>query len=162
MTRLSLLLLTGLMLPLPSWAATLRAVVVSVTNGNTITILGAAHLERKIRLAGIDAPAEGQGYAGLSKAHLTHLVLQKEVTVAWFREDRYGRIVGKVMIDGTDVGLRQIKAGLAWHRKGLQTEESLDDRTQYAAAEDTARSQHRGLWVDNTLLTTWDLRQKSR
>ena len=89
-------------------------------------------------------------------------MFQKEVTVAWFREDRYGRIVGKVMIDDTDVGLRQVKAGLAWHRKSLQTEESAEDRKQYEEAEETARSQHRGLWEDKALLTTWEFRPKRR
>lgn len=29
-------------------------------------------------------------------------------------EDRYGRIVGKVLVAGTDINLRQIEAGMAW------------------------------------------------
>ena len=140
MTRFSLLLLAGLMLPLPSWADTLRGVVVSVANGDTITILDDSHLQYKIRLAGIDAPAKGQGYGSVSKAHLAYLVFQKEVTLVWFKEDRYGRIVGKVMTGGTDVGLKQVKAGLAWHSKRFQREQSPEDRMQYAEAEETARN----------------------
>jgi len=30
-------------------------------------------------------------------------------------KDKYGRIVGHVMIDGRDVNLEMLKEGMAWH-----------------------------------------------
>ncbi len=37
--------------------------------------------------------------------------------VEYRKRDRYGRILGKVLLDGIDVCLQQAKAGLAWHYK---------------------------------------------
>ena len=76
--------------------------------------------------------------------------------MAWFKEDRSGRIVGKVMIDGADVALMQVKAGLAWRCKRFQREQSPGDRMEYAAAEENARNQHKGLWEDSRLLPLWE------
>lgn len=42
------------------------------------------------------------------------MVLSKQVTVEWEKEDRYGRTVGKILVDGRDANLEQIKAGMAW------------------------------------------------
>lgn len=36
------------------------------------------------------------------------------MTIVTHKQDRYGRDVGKVMLDGRDVSLVQIKRGLAW------------------------------------------------
>ena len=38
------------------------------------------------------------------------------------KKDRYGRTIGKVMFDGTDACLEQIKAGLAWRYKRYVSE----------------------------------------
>ena len=37
----------------------------------------------------------------------------KQVTVEYQKRDRYGRIVGKVLLDGIDACLEQVKAGFA-------------------------------------------------
>jgi endonuclease YncB( thermonuclease family) len=67
-----------------------------------------------IRLSGIDAPEKAQPFGQRSKESLSSLVFDKAVTVEWSKRDKYGRIVGKVLIDGTDANLEQIKAGMAW------------------------------------------------
>ena len=36
------------------------------------------------------------------------------------KEDRYGRIVGKVLINGVDANLEQVKRGLAWWYKNTR------------------------------------------
>lgn len=41
--------------------------------------------------------------------------LGRQVAVEFHKRDRYGRLVGKVLLDGMDVNLEQLKAGLAWH-----------------------------------------------
>ena len=40
-------------------------------------------------------------------------VFDKDVSVTWFKQDRYGRTVGQVRLDDTDVCLEQIKRGMA-------------------------------------------------
>ncbi len=44
------------------------------------------------------------------------------------KTDRYGRGVGKVLIDGVDANLEQVRRGLAWHYQAYQREQSPSDR----------------------------------
>jgi len=52
------------------------------------------------------------------------------------------------MLDGRDVNIEQVKAGLAWHFKKYEDEQSPEDRRTYAAAEVQARADKLGLWTD--------------
>lgn len=64
-----------------------------------------------MRLAGIDTPEKRQPVGRVAKDHLS--MDGQTVTVNYLKRDHYGRIVGKVLISGTDAGLRQVEAGLA-------------------------------------------------
>ncbi|TDJ67824.1 MAG: nuclease, partial [Proteobacteria bacterium] len=55
-------------------------------------------------------------------------------------------MVGKVLLDGIDLCLEQIKAGFAWHYKKYQHEQSTQDQRLYAVAENQARDERLGLW----------------
>jgi len=48
-----------------------------------------------------------------------------------------------------DVGLAQVSAGLAWWYRAYAREQSPEDRGRYESAENEARLQKRGLWVDD-------------
>jgi endonuclease YncB( thermonuclease family) len=48
------------------------------------------------------------------------------VKVNYYKRDRYGRIIGKVLANGADAGLRQIEAGT---RVALQ---AIPERAVYA------------------------------
>jgi endonuclease YncB( thermonuclease family) len=76
------------------------------------------------------------------------MVFGKDITVVYQKTDQYGRLVGKILIDGMDVNLAQVKAGMAWHYKEYEREQSVEDRDLYAKAEDEARADRRGLWQD--------------
>ena len=135
MTIHKVLLAACLLVAQLSFAAELTGLVVGVSDGDTITVL-VDKTPYKIRLAGIDAPESRQAFGQASKQHLSALVYKKPVTVLWVKKDRYGRTLGKVMVDGTDVCLEQIKAGVAWHYKRYASEQPAQDRADYAAAED--------------------------
>ena len=98
--------------------------------------------QHKIRLYGIDAPEKSQAFGAASKHHLSSLVFGKDVRVKYKSRDKYGRILGTVYVDGKDVNLEMIRAGLAWHYK------RFDSTPAYAAAESEARQNRRGLWSD--------------
>ena len=68
------------------------------------------------------------------------------VTVKWNKRDRYSRIEGFVIVDGLDVNLVQVKAGMAWFYRYYQKELSAENRKLYAQAEDEARVNKKGLW----------------
>jgi endonuclease YncB( thermonuclease family) len=62
------------------------------------------------------------------------------------------------MLGSQDVCLEQIRAGMAWHYKYYQDEQTPEDRKLYADAEDTARSSGVGLWIDPNPIPPWDFR----
>ena len=83
----------------------------------------------------------------------------QQVTIEYQRRDRYGRIVGKVLLDEIDVCLEQVKAGFAWHYKKYQHEQSAEDRRLYADAENKARDERLGLWRENNPNPPWEYRR---
>ncbi len=122
--------------------------VVGVSDGDTITVLDDSKQRHVIRLMGIDAPEKAQAFGQKAKQSLSALVFDRDVSVTWFKKDRYGRTVGQVHVDDTDVCLEQIKRGLAWHYKEYEREQSAEDRSRYADAEKEARIARVGLWAD--------------
>ncbi len=103
-----------LFLSLTAFADSLTGKVVKVTDGDSITVLDNTNTQHRIRLQGVDAPERKQAFGNASRKHLASLVAGKEVTVKWAKRDRYRRIVGFVIVDGEDVNLAQVKAGMAW------------------------------------------------
>jgi endonuclease YncB( thermonuclease family) len=104
------------------------------------------------------------------------MVYDKPVSVEWTKHDRYGRIVGKVMVSSPDAcpdaspdcpkaldaGLAQITVGLAWHYKQYAKEHTEEDRERYAFAEDEAKAKHAGLWQDMNPVPPWEWRAEKR
>jgi endonuclease YncB( thermonuclease family) len=119
-------------------------------------------IQHKIRLQGIDAPERGQAFGTKSKKNLSELVAGKTVVVDYHDYDRYQRVLGKVLLDGEDVNLEQVEAGMAWHYKKYQEEQSVSDRVKYTDAEREARRQKLGLWRDPDPTPPWEYRQASR
>lgn len=155
----------GLLL-LSTWAGalygeTLQGKVVGISDGDTITVLDSIKTQHKIRLAGIDAPEKSQAFGDRSKQHLSHLVFGKSVAVEWNKTDKYGRTIGKVIVNGQDANLKQVQAGLAWHYKQYEKEQSVADRSSYAQAEIEARARRLGLWHDTAPILPWDFRHGS-
>jgi micrococcal nuclease len=125
---------------------------VSVHDGDTVLCLDADSRQHKVRLVGIDAPEIGQPFGTKSRDGLRALVLRKSVTVHEQGQDKYGRTLGSLEIDGDDVALRMLAAGLAWHFTRYSDDEHL------AAAEREARAARRGLWADPEPVAPWDWR----
>jgi endonuclease YncB( thermonuclease family) len=132
--------------------------VVGVADGDTITVLDADKVQHKIRLAGIDAPEKKQAFGNRSKDSLSGMVFDKTVNVETEKRDRYGRRIGKVLVNGQDVNLVQIERGMAWFYRQYQREQSPNDRKLYEAAEDAAMAGKRGLWRDTDPVAPWEFR----
>jgi endonuclease YncB( thermonuclease family) len=141
---------------------TISGRVVGVSDGDTITVLDRNQQEHKIRLNGIDAPESGQDFGQASKQNLSKMVFGKEVTVAWDKLDRYGRILGKVTAGGLNVNLEQIRAGYAWYFINYAADVSPLDRPAYERAEQEARSARRGLWQQPSSIPPWEWREQRR
>lgn len=145
-----------------SVAQSLTGRVVRIADGDTITVLDSANTQHRIRLEGIDAPESHQAFGAQSKQSLSQMVFDRDVTVTYQKTDQYGRLVGKITIDGKDINLEQVKLGMAWHYKEYQNEQAPEDRELYAKAEDDARAARRGLWQDANPIEPSAFRKEER
>jgi endonuclease YncB( thermonuclease family) len=152
--------LLGLVLlaQLPAWAAEATGRVIGVIDGDTIDILTSRFETQRIRLSGIDAPELGQAFGRNAKAALSSLAFTRQVTIEWHKRDRYGRLVGKVTLDGRDIALEMLTLGMAWHYRQFETEQRVADRGRYQEAENRARAARRGLWADAVRVPPWEYR----
>ncbi len=143
-------------------AELLRGQVIAVSDGDTVTLLDGDQIRHKIRLAGIDAPESRQPYGQWARRSLSEMVEGQWVQVHYDKSDRYGRLVGKIELDGRDINLEQLRRGLAWHYKQYQNEQSVSDRQIYAQTEAQAQKAQRGLWRDSQPQAPWDYRAALR
>ena len=139
-----------------SWAYEAR--VVGVSDGDTVTVLDMNKVQHRIRVAGIDAPEKAQDFGNRAKEHLSDLVFGKTVNIPDEKIDRYGRTVSRIIVNGTDAGFEQVKAGMAWHYKQYEVEQTPADRAAYSAAELKARAAKLGLWAQGTPVRPQDFR----
>lgn len=144
-----------------SFADQLQGKVIKVTDGDTVNVLTSDNQTHKIRLSGIDAPEKSQAFGNKSKQALVDEVDGKIVIVEFNKRDKYQRIVGKIIFNGRDVNLNQIKRGLAWHYKKYEGEQDVEDRSIYANAEYLAQRDKVGLWFDANPIPPWDYRKKN-
>jgi micrococcal nuclease len=112
----------------------------------------ANHTKLRIRMVGIDAPETpkgtkfpGQPYGKEAEAYLKQLVEGKQVKVEIYGVDRYKRLLATIFLDGKDINLAMIGAGLAEVYRGSEAGNPYNQ--QYQAVEDTARSVKKGMWV---------------
>jgi endonuclease YncB( thermonuclease family) len=136
--------------------------VVRIADGDTITLLDSLNTQHRIRLQGIDAPESHQDFGAQSKKSLSDMIFDKQVTAHCDKTDQYGRQVCKIVFDGRDVNLEQVKAGMAWHYKDYELEQSPQDREIYAHAEDEARRARRGLWIEANPVEPSEFRRDER
>jgi endonuclease YncB( thermonuclease family) len=148
-------LLAGLLLSLatlPALAQTITGRVVGVSDGDTLTLLEPGNKQTKVRLAQIDAPEKRQDFGAASKDSLSGLVFGKSVTVEVETTDRYGRTVGRVLVNGQDANLAQVKAGMAWVYRQYAHDQA------YFSAEAAAKSARVGLWSRPDAVPPWEYR----
>ena len=152
-------------------AATLEGRVVRVADGDTLTVLDSQKRQYTIRINGVDAPEKGQPFGDRSRQNLAHYVAGKDVRVDWHKKDQYGRLVGQIWVappdcptcpKTLDVGLAQVRDGLAWHYKRFELEQTPKDRVRYGKAEHEARSKRVGLWQDKEPVAPWEWRRRGR
>lgn len=146
----------------PVHADTLAGKVVGVLDGDTVDVLDSDHAKHRIRLAGIDAPEKKQPFGSRAKERLSDLVFDRQVQVEWRKLDRYGRMIGKIEFKGADMNLEMIRSGLAWWYRQYAREQSPEDRSIYAEAEEGARKKKQGLWSDLEPVPPWEFRREKR
>ncbi len=139
-------------------APSIMAVVVAVSDGDTITIQTLDHQRLKVRLAEIDAPESSQPYGARSKRELSEILFRRLVVVRPSGTDRYGRTIAHIETAGRDAGRLMIERGAAWYFVQFGHDPRL------AAAERTARKDRIGLWALSAeqRVPPWAWRQTDR
>lgn len=146
----------------PAHAEQLRGKVVGVADGDTITLLDGQRQQHRVRLDGIDAPERSQPFGQRARQSLAELAHGREAVADCPKTDKYGRSVCRVLVDGLDVGLEQVRRGLAWHYVRYAREQTPQARVEYARAEQQARSERAGLWSYRDPTPPWDYRRAAR
>lgn len=158
---LFLLLLTAA----PSRGETLRGMVKSVYDGDTVAVVGKGIGRVKVRLYGIDAPETrkpdrlGQPFGDQSKRVLMYKLLGREITADVVETDSYGRVVAVIRLSGRDINAEMVAEGMAWaYRYHLQGPYA----STYIRLEEQARLQRRGLWRDTSPRPPWEFRRSTK
>jgi endonuclease YncB( thermonuclease family) len=155
-------MLMALASPLAALSAERYGTVVGISDGDTLTLLDATKTQYRIRLDGIDAPERTQPHGQRARQSLAELAHGRVAHADCPKIDRYGRAVCRVIVDGVDVGLEQIRRGFAWHYTKYAHEQRTADREKYARAESDARSASIGLWSFSDPIPPWDFRRAPR
>jgi endonuclease YncB( thermonuclease family) len=139
----------------------IRVRVTSVIDGDTINVRDPRGRTATVWIDGIAAPERRQAYAGRSKYSLRGLVNMRTILIVPRTIDERGRIVGKVLLGDLDIGLEQVRRGMAWYDDAADFEDELE-RDAYAEAQERAREERLGLWQAERPVAPWDYRQGRR
>lgn len=127
--------------------------VVGISDGDTIKILY-KNRQLKVRLYGIDCPERTQPFGFKAKKLTSQLCFGKMVQVISHGKDRYGRILGEVILpDGKNLNEELVKNGFAWYY-----EKYVNDPALYRL-EREAREEELGLWIQSNPTPPWDFRK---
>lgn len=140
-------------------AARIVGKVVHISDGDTFIVESSNGERTSIRIHAIDAPELSQTFGKESREQLRALIANQTVEVRKHNIDQFRRIVGAVFLNGKDIGLEMTSGGYVWHFKQYQKEQSPEEQRAYAAAEDSAREAHIGLWRDGPATPPWDYRR---
>lgn len=133
--------------------ALLVALVVGVTDGDTLTALSEQREQIKIRIAEIDAPESRQPFGAASKRSLSDLCFKVRAEIRPQKTDRYGRTVARVTCRGEDASAHQVRTGMAWVFERYASDRSL------FRLQDDAKAAGRGLWSERTPVPPWEWRK---
>ena len=134
----------------------LMCLVISVADGDTLTVLCNGSKQVKIRLSEIDAPEKRQPFGNRSMQSLSGMCLQKKAKIKPQTKDRYGRTVARVICDGVDANEEQIRRGMAW-----VYDKYVRDQNLYSI-QNKARTSKIGLWADSKAIKPWEYRRKNK
>lgn len=149
-------LLLPLLLSASPATADVRGKVVSIQDGDTLTVL-VERREMRVRLTDIDAPEMKQPFGTRSRQSLSEMCFGKIASLDVRGQDRYQRSLARVTCDGKDANAEQVRRGYAW----TFVRYARQDSPLYAL-EQEARTARRGLWADPAPVAPWNWRRNGR
>lgn len=151
-------------------ASGVSGIVISVRDGDSVVLRTAEGRRFEVRLNGIDAPEKGRGgqrgqpYAESSRRNLRDLAIGRRAALYGDKTDLYNRRVGMLFVETpagpVDVGLQQVRKGMAWVYTRYLDELPPGHRRIYLDAERQARAQRLGLWQGRAPEPPWEWRHR--
>ncbi len=132
--------------PTPLISPIQNLVVIGVTDGDTVKL----NTGREIRLYGVNAPEVKEPYYQEALSFTKNLVLNKEIVYEQeekYKEDKFGRLLGYVFIDGKNLNIELIRNGLA-KVVLYQKRAKLKYQDELIAAEKEAKEKRIGVWSE--------------
>ena len=143
--------------------------VTEVYDGDTIKVKGYG-TEIRLRLAGIDAPeicknrmGFEQRYSKEASEYLSHLVLNKTIEIQGHGYVNIDLMLGTVFLDGRNINLEMVQAGLAEVYRGESPKDlNLDP---FFKAQLESREAKKGIWTQGDVYVSpgvWRKKQRLR
>ena len=135
--------------------------VVSIADGDTLTVLDSSNVQHKIRLHAIDAPELGQPFGKAAKAMLSDYCYNKTAKVRKMDIDRYNRVVGDVRCGDRGqhfISVILVKKGMAW-----VFDKYVPNNYLYLySLQKEAQDKQLGLWADDNAVPPWEWRNAKK
>lgn len=134
----------------------IRAMVVAVTDGDTIRVTDGNNHITTVRLYGIDAPELRQRDGAASGRYLASRIGGEPVFIDAMSTDRYGRTVAMVY-DRHQENMNEamIQTGMAWVFR------SYTNNQYWLELEQIAKQNRWGIWRRDTVIEPWVFRDRS-
>jgi endonuclease YncB( thermonuclease family) len=152
-----LLSVCALAQPVPGDA--LQAKIVAYGSASAFAVLDVQEKLRRVKLTGIDAPEKKQPFAAQAQRLASEYLGRAAVTIVVDLVDAEQRIHGRASVEGRDLGLVLLEAGLAWCDPRDSGHLPAALQVAYAQACDQARVQRRGLWHQPNPTPPWEYRK---
>lgn len=160
-TTLAFVAVAGVIFGFPKMGTTdalpvteVTVLVVGVSDGDTIKVLGNDRSHYRVRLSQIDAPESKQAFGSKSKQALASICFGKRAVLSKEGVDHYGRVIARVKCDGVDAQSHMVRSGMAWVYDRYATDRSLNP------LQEAARQKRVGLWADANPTPPWEFRRK--
>ncbi len=132
--------------------------VVGISDGDTFNCLTASKRQMKVRMANIDTPESSQPYGRKAKDELARLIFGREIQLRVEGQDKYGRHIGQVYVDGANANREMVARGAAWVFEQYNRDPSLP------AVQRIAQQKRLGLWAlpESEIVPPWEWRRAGR
>lgn len=153
--------------PAPAEELVMDGTVTDVSSGDTIVVTLSTGEKVKVRLYGINSPKKekrdgktgtlkrpGQPFGEEALLALKGKLDQRKVKIEKVGTAcGPGKQVGIIRLDKRNIGLEMVREGFAW---AYAVESNGSQMTEYRKAEEQARKERRGLWIQDKPQSPWE------
>lgn len=146
--QLLVLVATAFQPAAPNWTGKAEAPI----DGDTLRIRDQNDRVHKVRIQGIESPEDGQPFFKAARDHLGKVTKGRDLEVTEVGKDTAGLTLATIRINGQDLRIDILAAGMAWHQRSVVDDPVLE------AEERGAKARHVGLWIDADPVAPWEWR----